>query len=212
MTKFADQLFDDLMREHGTSLNQAGLPAAPRRRLASRPVLVTAGAAVVAVGATAGVLASGGGTPAFAVTAHPNGTVTLAVYDKSGYAGINSKLRQDGDSQVVVVPVESGCPIPQTVWVSGDDITMRISSPANGGVTVSTTGVPAGDLLVLGLQPTADGGTFAVPYLTSASDPTPTCIPPAHTSPSPPRSGGGSGSGPSGVYGHKSGKSTQSDG
>jgi hypothetical protein len=205
MTKFADQLFDDLMQEHGTSLNQAGLPSAPRRRLASRPVLVTAGAAVVAVGATAGVLASGGGTPAFAATTHPNGTVTLAVYDKSGYAGINSKLRQDGDSQVVVVPVESGCPIPQTVWGSGEEVTVRISSSANGGVTVSTTDVPAGDLYVIGLQSTADGGTFVNSYLTSASDPTPTCVPPAHINlvPSPPRSG---------VYGHKSGKSTQSDG
>jgi hypothetical protein len=204
MTKFADQLFDDLMQEHGTSLSQAGLPSAPRRRLASRPVLVTAGAAVAAVGAAAGVLASGGGTPAFAVTAHPDGTVTLAVYDQSGYAGINSELRQDGDSQVVVVPVESGCPVPQTVWVPGDDITTRISTSANGGVTVSTTGVPAGDLLVIGLQPTADGGgTFPVTYLTSASDPTPTCVPPADVVPGPPRSG---------VYGHKSGKSTQSDG
>jgi hypothetical protein len=206
MTKFADQLFDDLMQEHGTSLNQAGLPSAPRRRLASRPVLVTAGAAVVAVGATAGVLASGGGTPAFAATTHPNGTVTLAVYDKSGYAGINSKLRQDGDSQVVVVPVESGCPIPQTVWGPyGEEVLMRISRSANGGVTVSSMGIPAGDLYVIGLQPTADGGTFVDSYRTSASDPTPTCVPPAHIYlvPSPPRSG---------VYGHKSGTSTQSDG
>ena len=46
------------------------------------------------------------------MTAHPNGTVTLAVYKDSGIAGANAKLRQLGDGQVVVVPVGTQLPEP----------------------------------------------------------------------------------------------------
>ncbi len=78
MTRFADQLFDDLMREHGSALAHTRVPAAPKRHLAARPVLLTAGAGGLAVAATVGtLLATGGGTPAYAVTTHPDGTVTL---------------------------------------------------------------------------------------------------------------------------------------
>ncbi len=88
MTRFADQLFDDLMREHGSALAHVKAPAArqaaPRH---ARPVLLTAGAGGVAVAATVGTLVAGGGTPAYAVTAHPDGTVSLAVYQQSGIAG-----------------------------------------------------------------------------------------------------------------------------
>lgn len=109
MTKFADQLFDDLMREHGPTLARTRVPA-PKRHLAARPVLLTAGAGGLAVAATVGTLVAGGGTPAYAVTTHPDGTVTLAVYLKSGIAEANAKLHQVGDGRVVVVPVGAGCP------------------------------------------------------------------------------------------------------
>jgi hypothetical protein len=110
MTKFSDQLFDDLMREHGPALAGVRVPAAPKRRLATRPVLLTAGAGGVAVAATVGTLVAGGATPAYAVTPHSDGTVTLALYQKSGIAGANARLHQVGDGRVVVVPVEPGCP------------------------------------------------------------------------------------------------------
>ena len=82
MTKFSDQLFDDLMREHGPALAHSGTPAHVARKA----------------------------TPAaYTVRNNPDGTVTLAVYQKSGIAGANAKLRTLGDKQVVVVPVEPGC-------------------------------------------------------------------------------------------------------
>ena len=109
MTKFADQLFDDLMQEHGPALART-TPPAPRRHIATRGTLLAAGTACAAIGVTAGALVAGGGTPAYAVTTNPDGTVTLAVYQTSGIAGANARLRQLGDGQVVVVPVESGCP------------------------------------------------------------------------------------------------------
>ena len=56
MTRFADQLFDDLMREHGSALAHARVPAVPKRHPAARPVLLTAGAGGLAVAATVGSL------------------------------------------------------------------------------------------------------------------------------------------------------------
>jgi len=52
MTKFADQLFDDLMREHGTVLSDVRVPSAPRRRHTARPALLAAGAGGVAAAVT----------------------------------------------------------------------------------------------------------------------------------------------------------------
>ena len=111
MTRFADELFDDLMREHGSALAHTRAPAAPKRHPAARPVLLTAGAGGLAVAATVGsLLATGGGTPAYAVTRNSDGTVTLAVYQQSGIAAVNAQLHQLGDDRVVVVPVGSDCP------------------------------------------------------------------------------------------------------
>ena len=91
MTRFADQLFDDLMREHGSALAHTRVSTAQKRHPAARPVMMAAGAGGLAVAATVGSLvATGGGTPAYAVTRNPDGTVTLAVYQKSGIAGANA--------------------------------------------------------------------------------------------------------------------------
>ncbi|MGH3225681.1 MAG: hypothetical protein ACRDPY_44550 [Streptosporangiaceae bacterium] len=73
------------MREHGPALAQTR-PPAPRRPIASRRTLLAAGTGFVAVAATVGGLtaSSSGGTSAYALTTHPNGTVTLEVYRESG--------------------------------------------------------------------------------------------------------------------------------
>lgn len=192
MTKFADQLFDDLMREHGPGLAQTR-PPEPGRHFASRRALLAAGTGFVAAAATAGglVASSGGGTPAYALTTHPNGTVTLDVYRESGFAGINTKLHQLGDGQVFVVPVESGCPHPAPPAVStiGVEISVGASRSSDGSVTVNAQGIPAGDILVVGFVTTASG-TYGGSIVTSP--PAPSCI----SLPAPPP-GGGSGSGSS---------------
>jgi hypothetical protein len=160
MTRFADQLFDDLMRDHGDGLARTTMPAAPKRHLTARPVLLTAGAGGIAVAAAVGTLVAGGGTPAYALTTHPDGTVTLAVYQQSGIAGANSKLHQLGD-RVVVVPVKAGCPSIDSLPAPGvpaKDISLQVTASTGGGVTVDAHGIPAGDILVLGLSTT--GGRF----------------------------------------------------
>jgi hypothetical protein len=204
MTKFADQLFNDLMQEHGSTLAHTR-PPAPRRHVASRKTLLAAGTGFVAAAATVGGLmaSGGGGTPAFALTTHPGGTVTLDVYQASGIAGINAKLRQLGDDQVVVVPVEAGCPrpAPPAVSVIGHMITTQATRSSDGSVTVSAQGIPAGDILVVGFATTANGGTYGGSMVTSP--PAPNCI----SLPAPPPGNGGSGSGSGAVTGSGGGQS-----
>src|ERR1700760_5000791 len=106
MTRFSDDLFDDLMREHGPALTGMTVRTAPKRHLATRPVLLTAGAGGVAGAGTAGAPAARSAASAYAVTPHNDGTVTLAVYQQPGIAQANAKLQALGD-RVVVLPVKA---------------------------------------------------------------------------------------------------------
>jgi len=80
MTKFADQLYADLIQEHGPALARTKPPAASPRPITSHRALLATGAGGLAVAATVGALVAGGGTPAYALTTGSDGTVTLAVY------------------------------------------------------------------------------------------------------------------------------------
>ena len=124
--------------------------------------------------------------------------MTLDVYRESGIAGINTELHQLGDGQVFVVPVEPGCPsidslpapqVPQTgeitVWAHGSD----------GSITVNAAGVPGGDIMVVGVQTTAQGTAMAGQL---TSPPAPSCV--SLPTP-PPNDGSGSGSGSGTVTG-----------
>ena len=187
MTKFADQLYADLIREHGSALPVTSPPAASRRRLASRRVLLGAGAGILAAAGTAAALTAGGAGPGYALTTKPDGTVTLAVYRASGIAQANAKLRQLGDN-VVVVPVQPGCPVlgslpppavppngPWTVWATGS---------SDGSITVNAQGIPDGDILVVAAQ-TKPQGTVMASQLTAP--PPPSCV----SLPAPPNSAPG---------------------
>jgi hypothetical protein len=184
MTKFADQLFDDLMREHGPALAHT-VPSlsrpAPGHHLATRRTLLAAGTACAAVAATAGVLVAGGGTPAYAVTAHPDGTVTLAVHQESGIAGANARLRQLGDGQVVVVPVKAGCPgvgsLPAPAAPRSGHIPLQTTVSRDGSVTVKAKGIPAGDILVVGVATTTHGSMVTSGGGSAlTSPPAPACV------------------------------------
>jgi hypothetical protein len=221
MTKFADQLFDDLIREHGSTLANART-SAPRRHVATRRAMLAVGGGGVAVAAAAGVLvatagASGPGhgadvaagrAPAYAVTPHPNGTITLAVYQKAGIAGANAKLHELGDSQVYVVPVGAGCPsissLPApAVPLNGKHPSVQSTMSVGGKVTVNAHGIPAGDILVVGFETTVNGKmitSFGSARLTSAPAPSCVSLPAPPTPPAPPAGptvSHGSGSGPS---------------
>jgi hypothetical protein len=210
MTKFADQLYDDLMREHGPALAHTMPSAAPPRTITSRRALLAAGAGCVAVAATAGALVADGGTPAYALTTHPDGTATLAVYQQSGIAEVNAKLHQLGD-KVVVVPVHPWCralsSLPAPAVTPHGRLQVQGTSSRDGSITVKARGIPAGDILVVGTQTATHGravvsGTAA--RLTSAPAPSCVSLPALPGAP-------GSGSVTSGS-GHQPGPSTSRDG
>lgn len=190
MTKFADQLFADLMREHGSTLALTRPPATPRRHIAASRKLLATGAGGAAVAAAVGVLVAGSGTPAYAVTTHPDGTVTLAINQASGIAGANARLRQLGDP-VVVVPVGSGCPdigsLPAPAVRPDGKITVK-AQRSDGSLTVDAQGVPAGDIIVVAAQTIAHGMSLAGAL---TSPPAPGCV----SLPAPPPGSGGPGSG-----------------
>ena len=171
MTRFADQLFDDLMQEHESTLARTR-PLVPRRHFATRRTLA-GGAACAAAAAAAGVLVAGG-TPAYAVTANPDGTVTVAVHRDSGVAAANARLAQLGDAKVVVVPFGTNCPGPNPPAVREPrmiSVASRVSAP--GSVTVSAKGIPAGDILVVAFE---TSGRTRLGVMTLASPPAPSCL------------------------------------
>lgn len=190
MTKFADQLYRDLMQQHGPALADLRPRAASRRHLASRRVVLAAGAGGLGVAATAGALVAVGGTPAYALTTHPDGTVSLAVYQASGIAQANAKLRHLGD-RVVVVPVRPECPaitsLPAPAVPAHGGISVQGTMSPDGFTTVNARGIPAGDILVVGTETATHGRETAsetADRLTSA--PAPGCV----SLPAPPRPGG----------------------
>jgi hypothetical protein len=201
MTKFEDQLYADLMRQHGPALAATRPPEASRRHIASRRALLATGAGGLAVAATAGALAAGGGTPAYALTTNRDGTVTLAVYQASGIAQSNAKLRQLGDN-VVVVPVRPGCPslgsLPAPAVLPNDKgkISVQSTKSRDGSIIVNAQGIPAGDILVVAAKTTAHGTEMASGL---TSRPAPSCVslpaPPGNGAPRP-GTVGGSGGGP----------------
>jgi hypothetical protein len=177
MTKFSDQLFTDLMREHSVALQATRLPAAARSHTAvKRGAWIAGGAGTLAVGITAALAATGGGAPAYAVTPHADGTLTVAISKPSGIAGANVSLTTLGD-RVVVVPVKAGCEsidsLPTPVAKGGDIRVSGSLKQATGSITVDAHGIPQGDVLVLAVDDTGHG--IAIDARLTAS-PAPSCV------------------------------------
>lgn len=175
MTKFTDQLFDDLMQEHGPALAATQLPTVRKRRVAHPVRLSAVAAGIAAAGTAVGVMMTGSASPAYAVTSNADGTTTVAVYQNSGIAQANAKLRSIG-GRVFVVPVGSHCP--------GINALRAPAVPANpavvavktegGRLTLQAKGIPAGDLLVAAFPRVSVNGAryiIAVDKLTSGHAP-----------------------------------------
>jgi hypothetical protein len=181
MTKFEDQLFADLMTEHRTALD--GLRHIPARRVQPRVAWLTGAAtAGVGVAAATGVMLAGGGSPAYAVTQHPNGTVTLSVASKAGIGPANTQLHVLGDP-VVVVPVGADCPsissLPHPQLTAGDHVSGRSSVEGNRGsgvssITIDIQGVPAGDTALVAYTSVPGGTTMFASAVISG--PVPACV------------------------------------
>jgi hypothetical protein len=167
MTKFEDQLFGQLMAEHGHRLRAAERPAPARRRV-RRPAWAATSAVGAAAAVTAAVMALGSApaSAAYSVTRHANGTVTVSVSSASGVAAADAALHRLR-ARVVVVPVRPGCraigslPRPRPA----PHPSVRVSSRAtrNGHrsvtVTIGKGGIPRGDTLILAFSGSPRRGT-----------------------------------------------------
>ena len=133
------------------------------------------GAGGLAAAAAAGVLVGGGGTPAYALTTNHDDTITLAVYQESGIARANARLRQLGDN-VVVVPARPGCPslgsLPRPA-VRPKEISVQAGGSSDGSIPVNAHGVPAGDILVVAVEMAGKRVEMASAL---TSPPAPSCV------------------------------------
>ena len=202
MTKFSDQLYEDLMREHGVVLQAlseeapAAASARRRRHRAARPAWLTAGAGVVTAAVTTGfVLFGGSAGAAYAVTQNPDGTVSVAVHEASAISSANTTLKAMG-VRVVVVPVRDGCPRLDTVTSPqpGGEISVQVRKGDGTAITVSAKGIPADETLVLGFD-SVRGGMVTAGGLVKGEVPSCISLPASGFPPPPPGSGGRSGGG-----------------
>jgi hypothetical protein len=157
MSKFEDQLFGQLIAEHGHHLRAVERPApAPARRRVWRPVWLATGAAgtVAAVTGTVMALGSAPAMAAYSVTQH-DGTVSVSVYNAAGVAGANTALHKI-HARVVVVPVRPGCPpiasLPRPNPAPHPAVQVSSGIGKNGHRSVAVKikgGIPKGDTMIL---------------------------------------------------------------
>ena len=97
MSEFEDNLWLEVVREHGHELARAERRGRKHSR-ATRPRLLAGTTVGVAAIATAAAVLLGASTspPAFAVTRNPDGTVTVSLKQPSGIAGANRQLAAMG--------------------------------------------------------------------------------------------------------------------
>jgi hypothetical protein len=165
MTRFEDQLFGQLMTEHGHRLRAVQRPAPARRRVRRRVWL--AGGAAGMVGAVTAAVMALGSAPAYAaysVTQNATGTVSVSVYSVSGVAGANAALHRMR-ARVVVVPERPGCrpigSLPRPRPAPHPAVWLRAGVNRNGHRSVSVKikgSIPAGDIMILAFTGNARNG------------------------------------------------------
>ena len=157
MSEFEDNLWLEVVREHGHDLACARRPVSERRRATRTQLLAGTTVGLVAV-ATAAALLVGASTspPAFAVTRNPDGTVTVNLTRPSGIAGANRKLAAMGVRAKIAVdtktPPKLGCPggtVPTITFdpasiPSGDEVVIAPDQPGAGNAATLKGGGNAG--------------------------------------------------------------------
>ncbi|HET6870726.1 MAG TPA: hypothetical protein VFH80_32745 [Solirubrobacteraceae bacterium] len=149
MSTFEDRLWSELVREHGHQMQSATISVRPHRR---RPALITGTALATAVAAAAVlVFTATSSTPAYAVTPHSDGTVTVTLNDVKAIAALNAELARDGIA-ARAIPLTADCP------VHGFPNPMPAgTNPSTYTITIVPSQIPAGYTAVVAVGENASG-------------------------------------------------------
>ena len=110
MSRFEDNLWREVQRAYGPELSEADGPLHRGSRLRA-PVIAGTSLGVVGAGVAAAViLSAASSSPAFAVTQHKDGTVSVAIWRVAGIPGANARLAQLG-VRARAVRVDNGCQV-----------------------------------------------------------------------------------------------------
>lgn len=144
MTKYTDNLWQDLAREHGAALAHSEPLEPGRARILRRPRLL-AGSVLGLAGAGVGLLLTAGSTPAYAVTTNADGAVQVTINQVSALPQANAKLAAMGTREQIAIQMAPGA-APNTGPVT---CVSAASAPgAQVTVMVGTNGtevIPAGN-------------------------------------------------------------------
>jgi hypothetical protein len=109
MSKFADQLWRDLVQEHGATLAHADRPEPGRAPLLRRPsVLAGSTLGLAGVGAAIALALGAASTPAYAVTTNGDGSVLVTINQTSALPQANAKLTAMGIHEQVTIYMATG--------------------------------------------------------------------------------------------------------
>ena len=149
MTKYTDNLWRDLVQEHGPALAYANRPKPGRASFLRRP-RVLAGSTLGLAGAgtaVALVLTAAGSTPAFAVTRDANGSVLVTISQRENIIQANAKLTAMGIDEQVNIAIGSGpastegaVSCPSEPGVSGPPLKVLLGKDGTEVIEPGTTG------------------------------------------------------------------------
>ena len=158
MSKFTDHLWRDLAREHGPTLAHAERPEPGRAggaRVLRRPRVLAGSTLGLAGVAAVLVLALGTSAtpPAYAVTKHSDGSVTVQINSTSSIVAANNKLAAMGIHEQFGIDMASGtAPVSGAVTcqpkpgesVSGPTVKVLVGKDGTESIHPGTTGSNTG--------------------------------------------------------------------
>jgi hypothetical protein len=157
MTRFEDNLWREVEGKYGPELSEAAGPLHPRSRLR---VPMIAGTSLGVVGGSAAaviVLTAASSSPAFAVTPHRDGTVSVVIRRIEGIPGANHRLAQLG-IHARAVQVAGGCQVPAVralarvtvmTWTRDGHKNWVNVSPGTIHASIRPAQIPSGRTLVI---------------------------------------------------------------
>lgn len=165
MTRFTENLWSDLAREHGAALAHAERHEPDRARRPRPRVLAGSTLGLAGVGAALGVaLTAGASTPAFAVTKTGDDSVLVTISQTQALPQANAKLTAMGIHEQIVIDMASGAaavsgavtctPAP---GVSGPQVKVLIAS--NGTEVINSGNTGAGTWHLAACHVTGDTGS-----------------------------------------------------